>query len=239
MSGSYNRVNPRGGFTDINATIDALSQDQLIRTLAEPNLTALSGETASFLVGGEFPIPVAQQNNAISVEFKQYGISLSFVPTVLGGDRIVLHVRPEVSQITEPGCSAVVRRQRQHSNPGHHRPACRHDGRAGVRARAFAIAGLLQDSQKLTGLGLPFLGDVPILGALFRSDSFQQSQTELVIVVTPYVVRPVSDPAMIALPDDGYKVPNDLERILLLRQKGLGSVATPVRVPGNAGFVLP
>ena len=238
LSGAYNRVNPRGGFTDINATIDALSQDQLIRTLAEPNLTAMSGETASFLVGGEFPIPVGQSFGNISVEFKQYGISLSFVPTVLSGDRIVLHVRPEVSAITDQGAVRLGS-----GNSTIQIPAItvrRADTTVELGSgQSFAIAGLLQDSQKLTGVGLPFLGDLPILGALFRSDSFLQNQTELVIVVTPYVVRPVSDPATIALPDDGYKVPNDLERILLLRQKGLGSAAAPVRVPGNAGFVLP
>ena len=238
LSGTYNRVSPRGGFTDINATIDALSQDQLIRTLAEPNLTAMSGETASFLVGGEFPIPVSQSLGNVSVDFKQYGISLSFVPTVLSGDRIVLHVRPEVSAITDQGAVRLG-----NGNSSLQIPAItvrRADTTVELGSgQSFAIAGLLQDSQKLNGLGLPFLGDVPILGALFRSDSFLQNQTELVIVVTPYVVRPVSDPAMIALPDDGYKVPNDLERILLLRQKGLGSAATPVRIPGNAGFVLP
>jgi len=238
LNGTYNRVSPRGGFTDINATIDALSQDQLIRTLAEPNLTALSGETASFLVGGEFPIPVAQQNNSISVEFKQYGISLSFVPTVLGGDRIVLHVRPEVSQLSDQGAVRVG-----NGNNTIQIPAItvrRADTTVELGSgQSFAIAGLLQDSQKLTGLGLPFLGDVPILGALFRSDSFLQNQTELVIVVTPYIVRPVSDPATIAAPDDGWQVPNDLERILLLRQKGLNSASPRVRVPGNAGFVLP
>ncbi|MGI4945665.1 MAG: type II and III secretion system protein family protein, partial [Janthinobacterium lividum] len=239
ITSRYAKTNGAGGFgTDINTTIDALNQDQLIRTLAEPNLTALSGETASFLVGGEFPIPVANTNNTISLEFKQYGISLAFVPTVTSGDRIVLHVRPEVSQLTNQGAVQLGNGNNSISVPG--LTVRRADTTVELGSgQSFAIAGLLQDSQKLTGLGLPFLGDVPILGALFRSDSFQQNQTELVIVVTPYIVRPVSNIAAIAQPDDGWRVPNDLERILLLRQSAVGTPAPRVRIPGEAGFVLP
>lgn len=239
ITSRYAKTNGAGGFgTDINATIDALNQDQLIRTLAEPNLTALSGETASFLVGGEFPIPIANTNNTISLEFKQYGISLAFVPTVTSGDRIVLHVRPEVSQLTNQGAVQLGNGNNSISIPG--LTVRRADTTVELGSgQSFAIAGLLQDSQKLTGLGLPFLGDVPILGALFRSDSFQQNQTELVIVVTPYIVRPVSNITTIAQPDDGWRVPNDLERILLLRQSAVGTPAPRVRIPGEAGFVLP
>ncbi len=239
ITSRYAKTNGAGGFgTDINATIDALNQDQLIRTLAEPNLTALSGETASFLVGGEFPIPIANTNNTISLEFKQYGISLAFVPTVTSGDRIVLHVRPEVSQLTNQGAVQLGNGNNSISVPG--LTVRRADTTVELGSgQSFAIAGLLQDSQKLTGLGLPFLGDVPILGALFRSDSFQQNQTELVIVVTPYIVRPVSNITAVAQPDDGWRVPNDLERILLLRQSAAGIPAPRIRVPGEAGFVLP
>ena len=234
----YAKAGPRGNFTDVNATIDALSQDQLVRTLAEPNLTALSGETASFLVGGEFPIPVAQDNNRVSIEFKQYGISLAFVPTVVSGDRIVLKVRPEVSALTNQGAVTLGGNNNSIQIPALtvRRAETTVDLGSG---QSFAIAGLLQDSQRLTGLGLPGLGDIPVLGALFRSDSFIQNQTELVIVVTPYVVRPVSDPASIARPDEGWRAPNDLERILLLRQKALGSASPQTRIPGEAGFVLP
>lgn len=238
VAGGYTKTGPRGAFTDINATIDALSQDQLIRILAEPNLTAMSGETASFLVGGEFPIPVAQQNNSLSVEFKQYGISLAFVPTVASGDRIVLHVRPEVSQLSDQGAVKLG-----NGNNSVQIPAItvrRADTTVELGSgQSFAIAGLLQEGQKITGLGLPFLGDIPILGALFRSDSFQHNETELVIVVTPYIVRPVSNPAALAMPDDGWRAPSDLERLLLLRQKARGTAVTNVRIPGDAGFVLP
>jgi pilus assembly protein CpaC len=237
-SGGYNKVGSNGAFTNINATIDALSQDQLIHILAEPNLTAMSGEAASFLVGGEFPIPVAQQNNSISVEFKQYGISLAFVPTVASGDRIVLHVRPEVSQLSDQGAVTLAG-----SNGSIQIPAItvrRADTTVELGSgQSFAIAGLLQEGQKITGLGLPFLGDVPVLGALFRSSSFQHNETELVIVVTPYIVRPVSDPTTLAQPDDGWRAPSDLERILLLRQKARGMQASRTRIPGDAGFVLP
>jgi pilus assembly protein CpaC len=213
LAGRYLQTNSNGAVTqDINAAIDALNQDQLIRTLAEPNLTAMSGETASFLVGGEFPIPIAQSLtggvNSITVDYKQYGVSLAFVPTVTSGDRIVLHVRPEVSQLTNQGAVQLGGGNNSISLPG--LSVRRADTTVELGSgQSFAIAGLLQDSQKLTGNGLPFLGDVPILGALFRSDNFQQNQTELVIVVTPYIVRPVSNIASVAQPDDGWRVPND------------------------------
>lgn len=238
VNSSYRKTGPRGDFTDLNATVDALSQDQLVHVLAEPNLTAMSGETASFLVGGEFPIPVAQQNNSLSVEFKQYGISLAFVPTVVSGDRIVLKVRPEVSQLTDQGAVRLG-----NGNTSVQIPAItvrRADTTVELGSgQSFAIAGLLQENQKITGLGLPFLSDVPILGALFRSDNFQQNQSELVIIVTPYIVRPVNNRALLAAPDDNWAPPSDLERILLLRQKARGTVTAGARIPGDAGFVLP
>lgn len=231
----------RTSFTDVNAMIDALSQDQLVRVLAEPNLTAMSGETASFLVGGEFPIPVAQQLGTTTIEFKQYGISLAFVPTVVGSDRISIHVRPEVSQLSDQGAIRLSSGNSSIQVPALTVRRAETTVELGS-GQSFAIAGLLQDNAKLTGLGLPFLGDLPILGSLFRSDSFQQNQTELVILITPYIVRPVSDPAALKRPDDGWSAPSDLERILLLRQTPRGSApgATPVatRIPGDAGFVV-
>jgi pilus assembly protein CpaC len=106
--------------------------------------------------------------------------------------------------------------------------------------QSFAIAGLLQDSTTLTGNALPGIGELPILGALFRSDSFQRNETELVIVITPYLVNGVSNPAQISLPTDNWKPPNDLERLLLLRQnaRGQGVAATAAHIPGDAGFVV-
>ena len=210
--------------------------------LAQPNLKAISGEAASFLVGGEFPIPVAQQNNQVTIEFKQYGVSLAFVPTVASDGQITLKVRTEVSQLTNQGAvqlssgnstiqvpALTVRRAETAVELG--------------SGESFAIAGLLQDALNVTGNGFPFLGDVPILGALFRSDNFQRNETELVIIVTPYVVRPVASMSVLHLPTDGYQPPTDLERILLLRQTGrTGSAAaasvTVPQIPGNAGFIV-
>jgi pilus assembly protein CpaC len=233
-------VFPTPGHTvDINAVIDAMAQDQLVHVLAEPNLTAMSGETASFLVGGEFPIPVAQQNNQISIEFKQYGVSLAFVPTVISGGRINMKVRPEVSALTTLG--AV---QLGVGNSTIQVPALtvrRAETTVELASgQSFAIAGLLQDSTTMAGNAVPGIGELPILGALFRSDAFQRNETELVIVITPYLVSGVSSPGQIKLPTDGWRPPSDLERLLLLRQSGRdpGKVAAAPHIPGDAGFVM-
>ncbi len=204
---------------DINGVIDALSRDQLIHLLAEPTLTAMSGETASFLVGGEFPIPVASNPsngvNTITVDFKQYGVSLAFVPTVLSDGQINLRVRPEVSELTTEGAVTLngiqipaikVRRAETTVELG--------------TGQSFAIAGLLSDNATMTGNGLPGLGDIPVLGALFRSDGFQRAETELVIVVTPYLTGPVNDARALLTPTESWRAPNDGERIFLLRQSG-------------------
>jgi pilus assembly protein CpaC len=222
-----------GHALDINAVIDAMAQDQLAHMLAEPNLTAMSGETASFLVGGEFPIPVAQQNNQITIEFKQYGVSLAFVPTVISGGHINMKVRTEVSALTTLG--AV---QLGVGNSTIQVPALtvrRAETTVELASgQSFAIAGLLQDSTTLTGNALPGIGELPILGALFRSDAFQRNETELVIVITPYLVSGVSSPDQIKLPTDGWKPPSEVERLLLLRQSARDPrpvVAPPQTVP--------
>ncbi len=239
LASGYN-FNTPGKVLDINNVIDALAQDQLVHVLAEPNITAMSGETASFLVGGEFPIPVAQFGDSISIDFKQYGVSLAFVPTVLGNGRISLHVRPEVSQLTNQGAIQLGTGNSTVSVPA--LQVRRADTTVELGSgQSFAIAGLMQDSTTMTANGVPFLGDVPILGALFRSDSFQRNETELVILVTPYLVQPASSPAALSTPDQGWRPPNDLERILLLRQKARGeatNVAIRQSVPGDAGFIV-
>ncbi len=233
------RFTAGGRPTALDTVLDALSQDQLVKMLAEPNLTTMSGEPASFLVGGEFPIPVAYENNTETIEFKQYGVELSFVPTVLSDGEISLHVRPEVSQLTSQGAVSFT-----DGNSTIQVPALtvrRADTTVMLGSgQSFAIAGLLQDSTSDTGQGVPFLGDVPILGTLFRSDSFQRNQTELVIVVTPYIVKPVASPSVLRLPTDGYRPPNDIERLLLLRQTGLRASgnSSAARVPGDAGFMV-
>ena len=175
-----------GGAT-VNALFDALEEIGVVKTLAEPNLTALSGETASFLAGGEFPIPVAQDNNTITVEFKQFGVSLSFTPTVLSKRRISMKVRPEVSQISNEGAVTIgginisaltTRRAETTIELG--------------SGQSFAIAGLLQDNMQDKVRQMPYLSDIPILGELFKSEEFQHNESELIIIVTPYVVKPMA-----------------------------------------------
>jgi pilus assembly protein CpaC len=231
---------------NLETVIQALSDDELIHILAEPNLTTMSGEPASFLVGGEFPIPIASSSNSntISVDFKQYGISLSFVPTVLNKDNIILHVRPEVSQLDKAN-GVTFFFGNGTAGAGLSIPALvvrRADTTVQLGSgQSFVIAGLLQDQTTLTGNAIPGMGDIPILGALFRSDSFQRSEDELVIVVTPYIVTPVNDPHAIRLPTDGWRPPNDIERILLLRQSapGYAGTARPMqRIPADAGFMV-
>jgi len=228
---------------NLETIISALSDDQLIHLLAEPNLTTMSGEPANFLVGGEFPVPVATNANTVSVEFKQYGISLSFIPTVLSHGAISLHVRPEVSQLDKAN-GVTFFFGTQNSSSGLSIPGLdvrRADTTVQLGSgQSFVIAGLLQDQTTLTGNAVPGLGDVPILGTLFRSDSFQRNQSELVIIVTPYIVKPVSDPTSLHAPTDGWQAPTDIERILYLRQAAPGYAGTrPARrIPADAGFMV-
>jgi pilus assembly protein CpaC len=227
----------RSSVFDINALIDSLAQDRVISVLAEPNLTAQSGETASFLAGGEFPIPVATtQTGQIAIEVKQFGVSLAFVPTVLGPDRLNLRVRPEVSELSQNGAIEVplglggtvripaitVRRAETTVELG--------------SGQSFAIAGLLQRATDQTEQGTIGLQDLPVLGALFRSDRFRRAETELVIIVTPYIVRPVSEPARLAAPTDTFRPATDLERIIERRQ--LGRVRPGASRTLDAGFIV-
>jgi pilus assembly protein CpaC len=193
---------------DILGALDAGENVGLSTTLAQPNLTALSGETADFLAGGEYPIPISQGLGATSIEFKRYGVSLSYTPTVLANGRISLRVRPEVSELSAAGAinlggfsipGLTVRRTETTVELG--------------SGQSFMIAGLLSNSSQNTIQKLPGAGDLPILGSLFRSTSFRRGETELVIVVTPYLVNPV-DGNQIVLPTDGFNTANDLQRIL-------------------------
>jgi pilus assembly protein CpaC len=227
----------------VNAMIDALAEEGLITILAEPNLTAISGQTASFLAGGEFPIPVAQNGTGnattITIEFKQFGVSLDFVPTVLSTDRISMRVRPEVSQLSTQGAITLnnitipalsVRRAETTVELG--------------SGDSFAIAGLIQNTTNSDLSKYPGLGDLPVLGSLFRSTNFQRNETELVIIVTPYVVRPANAQAL-QLPTDGLAPASDIERIFLGRLNrahgGTGAVnaigVNGVRLQGDAGFI--
>ncbi len=223
---------------NVNALIDALASDNLIKVLAEPNLTAISGETASFLVGGEFPIPVGQQNNTVTIEFKQYGVALAFVPTVMSDDRIRLHVRPEVSQLTQQGAVQVGAGNSTISVPA--LTVRRADTSVELGSgQSFAIAGLLQYNSSAVASYVPLIGEIPILGELFRSESFQRNETELVILVTPYIVHPVDDAAALQLPGPVIRELNDLERIAAVRYRKDPLRAEQTRIPGSAGFIVP
>lgn len=188
------------GTFNVNAVIDTLADDGLITLLAEPNLTALSGETASFLAGGEFPIPVAQDKDTITIAYKEFGVSLAFTPTLIGNSRISLKVKPEVSQLTSAG--AVTIGSVQVPGLSTRRAETTVELASG---QSFAIAGLLQDDSQELIKKTPGLGDLPILGALFKSERFERSETELVIIVTPYLVSPVSE--RLELPTDPYRRP--------------------------------
>jgi pilus assembly protein CpaC len=173
------------GKVDLNLLIDALDDRGLVTLLAEPNLTALSGSPASFLAGGEYPIPVPQGQNVTTIESKRFGVSLAVVATAIGSGRINLNVRPEVSQLSSSGAvqlngiivPALTTRRAETTVEL-------------ASGQSFAIAGLLQESGRNNLRKFPGLGDVPVLGSLFRSRKFLNNQTELVIIVTPYLVRP-------------------------------------------------
>lgn len=196
------------GRLDMNYIIDALETEGFLTVLAEPNLTALSGEKASFLAGGEFPIPVPQENGVITIDYRTFGVALTFTPTVLSEQVINLKIQPEVSQLSSAGSITLN---------GFNVPALTTRRAATTvelaSGQSFAVAGLLQNNIERELEKFPGLGDIPILGALFRSDRFRRQETELIIIVTPYVVRPVSGKRM-PTPVDGLTMPNDMERYL-------------------------
>ena len=213
---------------DIAGAIDLAEADGLVTTLAEPNLTALSGETASFLAGGEFPIPISQSLGSISIEYKQYGVGLAFTPIVLADGRISMRVRPEVSELSNEGAvelndftvpALTTRRAETTVELG--------------SGQSFMIAGLLRNSSTNDINKAPFLGDLPILGSLFRSTRYRKSETELVIIVTPYLVRPVS--GQLALPHDGMRTPSDATRVWEGQSySSQGRPAAPASAPAPA-----
>jgi pilus assembly protein CpaC len=204
----------RLGNVNIDATLDMLEQRGLSKTLAEPTLIALSGQPAYFLAGGEFPIPVVSNlggggaTTNLGVEFKSFGVSLSFTPTVLGNGVISLIVEPEVSSIDETTTVSI----NDITIPGlqTRRASTTVELRDG---ESFAIAGLLRDEISTTVRQIPLLGSLPIIGTLFRSTSFQQGQTELLIVVTPRLVAPLR-PDQVRLPTDRIADPQPIDVIL-------------------------
>lgn len=193
--------------TNVDIAIEALEDQGLARSLAEPNLVALSGDTASFLAGGEYPIPVAQDGGTITVEFKPFGVGLKFTPTVLDNGLINLKLAPEVSEIDE---SLQVAVSRDISVPSIvvRRAETTLELRDG---QTFVLGGLLQKRSAYNKSQLPWLGDVPILGALFRSSDFQKEETDLVIIVTPRLVKPLRPGENPATPLDNTAPANEAE----------------------------
>jgi pilus assembly protein CpaC len=223
---------------NVAGALDLNENNGLVTMLAEPTLTALSGETASFLAGGEFPIPMSAGLGGTTIEFKEYGVSLAFTPTVLEGGRISMRVRPEVSELSSEGAvqvngfripSLTTRRTETTVELG--------------SGQSLMIGGLMRNGGNNSIERTPGLGNIPILGSLFRSNSFRRNETELVIVVTPYLVKPVSA-GQIALPTDGLSTATTSERVLLGRdvngrseQRPVPTSAQPVAVgPGVAAL---
>jgi pilus assembly protein CpaC len=216
---------------DILSAFDIGEKIGLVTTLSQPNLTALSGETADFLAGGEYPIPISQGLGTTTIEYRKYGVSLAYTPTVLANGRISLRVRPEVSELSTEGAvtlngfqvpALTIRRAETTVELG--------------SGQSFMIAGLMSNSAQNQIEKAPGLGDLPILGSLFRSTAYRKGQTELVIVVTPYLVNPVND-ADIKLPTDGFQSPNELQRLLgnfSADGKTGGDRPKPTMLPDNA-----
>ena len=193
---------------DLAGALDLAERDGLLTTLSQPNLTALSGETAEFLAGGEFPIPISQGLGTTAIEYRKFGVSLAYTPVVLANGRISIRVRPEVSELSSQGAvtlngfqvpALTIRRAETTVELG--------------SGQSFMIAGLMSNSAQNTIDKAPGVGDVPILGNLFRSRQFRKGETELVIVVTPYLVNPVND-GDIRLPTDGFRAANEAQSLI-------------------------
>jgi pilus assembly protein CpaC len=219
--------------------IDALKEEGLLKVLAEPTLITLSGKTANFLAGGEFPIPVPQSTGGggttITIEYKPFGVGLNFTPTVLSNKKINMQVTPEVSELDFSNALTIS---------GFVVPSITTRRVSTVielaDGQSFAIAGLLKDDVREIVSKFPLLGDIPVLGALFRSTSFRKNESELIVIVTPHLVKPL-DMAKQTLPTDQYVEPNDLEFYLLGNMEGRGK-PHPVKgsgLEGQFGHILP
>jgi len=225
------------GSTQFGVLLEALESKGVIRTLAEPNLIALSGQEAKFLAGGEYPVPVAQDNDSISVEYKPFGIELDFTPRVVDGDVINLSLSAAVSSLdpsngfSQNGFAIDAFKRREVSTTVEMR-----DG------ESFAIAGLLQDDFTDLNSQVPWLGDIPILGTLFRSTEYIRQQSELVIIITPHLVTPTRGEAL-ALPTDRIKIPTESELFLFGKVAGKtprGAAGEVARqdFSGSYGYVM-
>jgi pilus assembly protein CpaC len=223
------------GALEFAVLLEALESKGMVRTLAEPNLTALSGQEASFLAGGEYPIPVGTSEDTITIEYKPFGVELIFTPTVIDGDVVNLEIKAAVSSI-DPNVSI----QTEGFNVQGFR---RRETTTTVEMRdgeSFAIAGLLQDDFRNLNGQVPWVGDIPIIGALFRSADYQRSQSELVIIVTPHLVTPTSGQAL-ALPTDRVRLPSEREFFLFgetSRPAGAAGEVARQDFSGSYGYVM-
>ncbi|MFN6924523.1 MAG: type II and III secretion system protein family protein [Tabrizicola sp.] len=197
------------GGLELEVFLEALESKGMVRTLAEPNLTALSGQEAKFLAGGEFPVPGESEGGGITIEYKPFGVELNFIPVVVDGNIINLTINAAVSSV-DPTAGIVDDQNRIIPAFKRRETSTTVDMRDGD---SFAIAGLLQDDFRNTASQLPWIGDVPIIGALFRSSDYRRDQTELVVIVTPHLVSPVSGAAL-ALPTDRVRIPTERELFL-------------------------
>ena len=224
------------------ATVDALAQEGLVTVLAEPNLTATNGQPASFLAGGEFPVPVASTSaiagvaGTITVEFKRFGVELNVVPTIIDPEHLSLKIRSEISALSAEG--AV--RTENITIPALTKRSAETTVELGS-GQSYALAGLLQNSDQLDVSKVPLLGDIPILGQLFRSQQFQRKETELVIIVTPYLVQPSPTVAKLALPTDGLIVAHDAQQVISggTYRQTLPPPAKGPAGPGGQGLIGP
>jgi pilus assembly protein CpaC len=199
-----------GGNARTQVLLDALAQENLLTTLAEPNLTASNGQPAAFLAGGEFPVPIASNTTngfpTTTVEFKPFGVALDVTPTIIDPEHLVLKIRSQVSELSTAGAILIndtqipaltVRRAETTVELG--------------SGQSFVLGGLLQNRVLQDISKVPWLGDIPVLGQLFRSERFKRNETELVIIVTPYLVKPANK--LLAAPVDGFRAPHDLQRV--------------------------
>jgi pilus assembly protein CpaC len=217
---------------NLSATINALESKNLVRTLAEPNLTTLSGVNASFLAGGQVPIRTPDTNGNATLTYKDFGVRLIFTPVVLDGDRIQIHLTPEVSGIgsfTTTGDPVFTTRNL--------------DATVELRdGQSFSVAGLLQNNTTMAQNQLPWLGDVPVLGSLFKSSSYQKHDTELVVIVTPRLVRPSTPGQVVASPLDQTQPANDVEFFALgqleVTPKMLDAFAAGAGIAGPYGYII-
>jgi pilus assembly protein CpaC len=238
-NGTYGNSGTTTGWSNgdyrLGKAMRALERDGLIRLLAEPNLTAISGEPAKFLAGGEYPIPVKDSNGQTSVTYKEFGVGVSFTPIVLSEGRISLKIESEVSELTNVGAvvldsTSIPALKKRQANSTVELPS----------GGSIALAGLISDDVRQNIDGFPGIKDVPVLGTLFRSRDFIKRETELVVIVTPYLVKPVG-PKALAKPLDGLAEASDRKANFmghLNRIYGTESVAPVGDLKGDYGFIV-